>query len=104
MTMQLTIKHEKKMPLLHRRDVTAGISHPHTATPKNADAKKLLAQHYNVSEEVITIHKIHDLYGTTTTMVTAAVYDTPDAFRTFALVAKKPKKQEEVATAPAQKK
>ncbi len=97
--MQLTIKHEKKAPLLQRKEVTAEITHPGAMTPKNVDVKKALAEHYKVTEETVAVHKIQDAYGTTITTVTATVYDTPEAFKKFATIAKEPKKQEEGAAA-----
>lgn len=98
--MHLTITHERRAPLLRRKEVTAAISHPGTMTPKNTDVKKALADHYKVGEDVVLVTKIKDDYGTTSTVVTAAVYDTADAYKKFAVIAKKPKKQEEAAAAP----
>ncbi len=98
--MQLTITHEKKAPFFHRKELVIEINHPGTMTPKNADVKKALAEHYKVTEDVVTLHKIVDDYGTTTCVVHATVYDNADAFKKFAVIAKKPKKKEEAA-APA---
>ncbi|MBI1972585.1 hypothetical protein HYS50_01110 [Candidatus Woesearchaeota archaeon] len=100
--MNLTIKHEKKEPLLHRKEVTAVISHPGTMTPKQVDVKKALADHYKVGEGVVSVSKMQDEYGTTTTVVSATVYDNTDAYKKFAVVAKKPKKKEDTVAAPAQ--
>ena len=74
--MQLTIKHEKKSPLLHRRELTAEIQHAGAMTPKNVDVKKALADHYKVGEDVVMIYTIQDSYGTTHCTVQAAVYET----------------------------
>ena len=99
--MQLTITQEKKSPLLHRRELIVEINHPGVMTPKNADVKKALADHYKVGEDVVALHKIMDNYGTTTCVVSATVYDNAEAFKKFAVIAKKPKKKEEAAAAPA---
>ncbi len=99
--MQLTIKHEHKAPLFHRKEITVEVSHPGTMTPKTIDVKKALADHYKTGEDVILIHTIQDSYGTTTCTIHASVYDTADAYKKFAVVAKKPKKKEEAAAAPA---
>ena len=101
--MQLTITQEKKSPLLHRRELIVEINHPGVMTPKNADVKKALADHYKVGEDVVALHKIMDNYGTTTCVVSATVYDNAEAFKKFAVIAKKPKKKEEAA-APAKTK
>ena len=101
--MQLTIKHEKKSPLLHRRELTAKIQHAGAMTPKNVDVKKALADHYKVGEDVVMIYTIQDSYGTTHCTVQAAVYDNAEAYKKFAIIAKKPKKKEEAA-APAKTK
>ncbi len=101
--MQLTIKHEKKEPLFHRKELTVEISHPGAMTPKNADVKKALADHYKIGEDIILVHNVQDSYGTTTCTVHASVYDTADAYKKFAVIAKKPKKKEDAAAAPAAK-
>ena len=99
--MQLTIKHERKAPLFHRKELTAEIQHAGAMTPKNIDVKKALAEHYKVGEDVVIIYTIQDTYGTTNCTVKAAVYDNAEAYKKFAIIAKKPKKKEEAAAAPA---
>ncbi len=97
--MHLTIKEERKAPLLRRKEIIAEIQHPGAMTPKNVDVKKALADHYKVGEDVVTIKSIYEGYGMTTSVVTAAVYDNADAYKKFAIIAKKPKKKEEAGAA-----
>lgn len=90
----ITIQQEKKSTLLHRREIIATLHHAGTMTPKNADVKKALAEHYKTAEDLISLHSLRDRYGTTECVISASVYDTPEAYKTYALVSKKAKKKE----------
>ena len=93
--MELTIIQEKKAPLLQRTEITATVQHPGAATPSHAVLAKAVAHHFHVEEAVVQIKKIHDTYGTTATTLDVYVYATPDAYKHFGTIAKKPKKPEE---------
>lgn len=95
--MDLTITQEKKAPLLQRTEIVAQAHHPGAATPSHAVLAKAVAHHFKVEEAVVQIKKIKDTYGTTATTIDAYIYATPDAYKRFGMIAKKPKKPEDAS-------
>ncbi len=61
-------------------------------TPSNTDARKIMAAHFKVNEEVVAVRHIYTAYGTHKAEIHAYIYDSKKDFDTF-----EPKKKEKKA-------
>ncbi len=73
--MTVTIISESKHALIKRKEVLLQIEHANKATPKNDEARKLVAEKAKVDEKFVTVKRIRDDFGSTKAIVKAYVYE-----------------------------
>ncbi|MEM3671181.1 MAG: hypothetical protein QW767_05515 [Thermoprotei archaeon] len=103
-----TIIQDTRNPLTKRREVTLRLFvSAHEPTPSRAKLQGQLADSLSTSKEQVVLKKIRHVFGSTEVMVSAHVYDTPEAAklyeRGYLLERSSPKeKKTEAGQAPAQ--
>ncbi|GEM_PF-1154448 len=95
---------EIKQPLLKRKEVVCDIEHAKAPTPKNEEVVKAVAEVTKAKEEVISVRKITNGFGSTNAEVRAFVYDSEDAKKAAEFIDKKKARQEAIKAAHEAKK
>lgn len=87
----------KTQPLLGRKAVVHEVNFE-KVTPSNAEARKHVAEHLKVAEEVVAVRHVYTSYGEHKAKIHAYVYDSKKEFDTF-----EPKKKKAPAGQPENK-
>ena len=99
--MKLTLAHEKKQPLLGRKEYIYVADYPQAATPSLAEVTKAVAAATKSPENLIVIKKLHTRFGTSSAQIAVEIYDNEQSFSTYHVVHKKQKKATEGQPKPA---
>lgn len=91
--MEITIAKEVKMPMIGRKQVTFNVENIKQATPSKADLTKEISAKLKVDENVISIKKVLQKFGSNKSTVLVNVYNTPELLKKFEVYNKKPKKK-----------
>ncbi len=91
--MQLKIISEKESPLLGRKELELEASFE-KATPSEAETKKEIASAIKIKEDLISIKKIHQLFGTKKAKIVVHIYNNVEQLKK--LEDKKEKKKQDV--------
>lgn len=95
--MELQILKETKMPLLNRKQVSLNVTALKQPTPSKAELSKGIALKLNVEENVLSIKKVMQDFGTNSCKVVVNVYSSPEELKKYEVYNKKPKKAAEGA-------
>ena len=92
--MTLHILKESENKLFHRKELLFELEYS-GSTPNKIEIKKSIAQTTKVSEDLVIIDTIHQIYGSTKAKINAKIYKTLEDLKYAEVINKKPKKTEE---------
>ncbi len=80
--MEISVKEDKANVLLNRREIQLGVSYS-GSTPNRNELKEEACKKLNADPALTVIHKINQLYGTTSSVVTLHIYSNKEAMKRF---------------------
>ena len=86
-------------PLLERKQVEIELEHEGNKTPSNQEVKKLVSEHFKVSEDLTVIKHIYTKFGGGISKVFAYVYENKDFFNSIEIIRKSKKKKDKKSEA-----
>ena len=101
---------EKEHPLLKRKELIILMDHPKAPTPKTEEVTKNIAETTKKEENLISVKKITNRFGSNTAEVTAHIYESEEARNAIEKINKKKlleserKAKQEASEKPAEEK
>ncbi len=83
--MELNIKTQIKSASLQRTEIQAEITHKEETTPSRAKIQEAIAKKTKANQELVIVSNVNALFGATSFIVTAYVYNSMNALKTFEL-------------------